>query len=624
MLGWDWRRGFAGVRATETAQRARVLGLVMFVAFAATASLAAASAVTAGPPAAEAETFRPLAVYAPSRPFDHQHMRLSLEIADMETPRLEAVMELTVSPIGTTRDRLGLDAENDSLTIRSVTIDGRAAAFTHEQDRLEIAIPPTAPGQPVTVTVTYTGENMGLEGCGLNWFRSRPERDEHAQIHTQGQANWNRRWFPCHDAPNERLTTELLVTAPDPYIVISNGRLMEQTPAGPGAGGAPRTRWHWRQEGPHPAYLVSLVVGRFDRVEVGGEGTARPGLAMPVYGPPGSAERLREVFGPTPAMIAFYEQWFDEPYPWAQYAQVVVRNFRWGGMENTAASTFGEFTTRARGEGDAARAHEDLIAHEVAHQWLGNLVTCKSWEHLWLNEGWATYAEGLWFEHRDGPEAYQRRVRRWLDAMVRADAGPDDRPLASTLFAGPDDLFTQPDDPYAKGALILHMLRARVGVEAFQRGTRVFINRFRFGHVETDDFRKVMEEISGESLQGFFEQWVRRAGIPRMDVRLEWIEADGHLAVVIEQTQAMSPQRPAYDVGVPLWIDLPQASGEVDRRVVVRSDRRLVEQRISLPARPTRVQVDPTLAVAADYRVRDRASTSPAAPEAEAPTREAR
>lgn len=563
----------------------------------------------------DAETGRDKQNWPPHPYFTYHHMKLDMVIRDMEVKQFSALQTLDLAPIGKPRRNLSLVCR-PTITIESiqVQIPGQqpvAAKFEHAGNWLEIDLGRDVPvGQPVQVITRYSAKNpAGDDGVGLNWFASRPATENRsardAQIHSQGQAEWNSYWFPCHDFPNLRLTTEIAISVPDGFSVVSNGKLLssQPDPANTSPDGKPLVRWHWLQDKPHPNYLVMLAVGKFDIINVGGPDTARPGLDMPVYGPPGSAAALKDIYKNTPEMVALYEKLFDEPYPWDKYAQVIVYNFRWGGMENTSATVLGEFAAA----GSPGR-HDDLIAHELAHQWTGDLLTCKSWEHLWLNEGWATYAEWLWVEHKRGDEAYLGDVRAAIAAQSRANRtlAPRDPAMASRFYANPDEPFTKPNDVYGKGGLVIHMLRERLGDEAFWKGVRAYIKRHKFGHVETDDFRKALEEASGESLERFFWQWVKRPGLPRLAVKINWNPADngngGSLDVAIDQTQPIDADNPAYAFEVPVWVEFSDAEGDA-QFVRVPIETKSASKSFALAKTPIKVTVDPRLTVTAPKRV---------------------
>jgi aminopeptidase N len=568
----------------------------------------------AADPRIEAGSGRQVSNWARPLEWDVLHARVEIDIDDMESQRFSARQGLRLTPVGRPRSVIELDAVD--LRIRGVRAAGRRAGFEHDGRRVRIELPArVAPGREVRLEFEYDWVGPKNEsGDGMVWFKGDPKgknaTERAAQIHTQGQPESNRTWFIGHDFPNDRLTTEMIVTVEEPFTPVSNGRLMSQRRAEPGAGGRPRQTWRWLQDKPHPMYLVVLAVGDFAVIDVGGPGSARPGLPMRVWTEHGEEERTRSAYENTARMMAFFERLFDEPYPWDKYDQVVVRNFRWGGMENTSASIMNERASFSPGV-------EDLIAHELAHQWMGNLITCRSWEHLWLNEGWATFAEALWAEEKAGPDpearrrAYQRRIVSLVRQQRAANRGvyPEQPPMVSNRYNDPDDNFTKPDDVYSKGALVLHMLRQRLGDEAFFRATRLYIDRFKFRQVETDDFRRVLEEVSGQSLERFFEQWAMRPGLPTLEFDLSWDDPARALTIAVEQTQTIDGLNPPYALSIPVYVRFEGGGELAGRWITLDTDAARARGRFTfegLPggARAAGVQIDPSITIAARSRIR--------------------
>lgn len=581
-----------------------------FALLAGAAALAAATVAAGAVPAlladdrVEVGTGRDLANWPPPRHFDHLHMRLEVDIPSMDTPRLTAVQTLAVTPIGRPRRELVLDAAG--MQIQSVAVAGREQAFAHESGKLRITFDKPVPlGERVEVVTRYTLEYPNATGAGLTWTPgredARSETDRVGQIHTQGQPQSNSLWFPCHDFPNERLTTELIVTVEDGFQAVSNGRLANTT-FSKDADGRGRTTWHWVQDKPHANYLVVMVIGKFGIVGLPpAEGEEGPSVPIMVYAPLGSEEKAAAIYAKTPAMISFFEEAFDEPFPWDKYAQLCVRNFFAGGMENTSATTM-----LVNSLDGPPGSWDGVIAHEIVHQWFGDLVTCKSWEHAWLNEGWASFGEALWEEHAAPPNrsrrAYQRSIAGFL-ARERANRTPAPMypGLASNRYNTALEVFMRPNNIYSKGAIVLHMLRMRLGDDVFFRGVRLYLDRFKFREVETDDFRRVLEEVSGQSLERFFEQWVRRPGLPRLDIELEWDEEAGSLRIAAAQTQQIDEHNPAFAFSLPVRIKLEDGS---TRTVHLSVDARTSEAAFPLPSKPVDAVVDPEMTVAAPSRVR--------------------
>ncbi|MBC7772043.1 MAG: hypothetical protein H7210_06085, partial [Pyrinomonadaceae bacterium] len=401
---------------------------------AAVALLSSAAIAVAQPfddPRIDSATGRDISVYAPDRLFDHLHMKLVVNIPTMAESQFDGVETLTVTPIALPRTSLLLDA-GDGLQFSTVTVNGSPATFVHKDAKLTIQFPqPISVGQVATIVMTYHADNPGGRGKGFTWskdYTRTPEED--FMFHSQGQPETNHLWFPCHDFPNERLTTEIIATVPKGYEALSNGHIVEVKKFSDG-----RTRFHWLQDKTHTNYLVSLIVGKFDVVNVGGPNSKRPGLWMPVYGPLGSGDHIRESFSNTAEMVAVLEKLFDEPYPWDKYSQAIARNFAAGAMENTSCTTFADFA--ATGSGAFL---EGIIVHELGHQWFGDLVAYKGWEHTWLGEGWANYSEALWAEHLGGEKGYQQAVLSNRRSETGAERWyPRFAGMATNRYKDPDD-----------------------------------------------------------------------------------------------------------------------------------------------------------------------------------------
>ncbi len=525
-------------------------------------------------------TGRDLANWPKSPLFDHRHMKLEIVIADMNATQAACRATIELASLGQPRTQVHFDASG--LRVTSVALDSTVLKYSLDDDELLVDLPRAYnPGEVFNLSIDYTVDYPDGEGNGLTWAAGDPKAssptDQSPMLHSQGQSQWNNTWFPCVDFPNHKLTTELLVTIPDGYTAISNGYLASTTPDAqlePRPANAPTqsrayTRWHWVQDKPHATYLVSLIVGKFSTVNLIAPGqpadlSAHDGKQPPivVFAPVGKEERGYEIFQRTPAMVDFLSKLFDEPYPWSKYAQTSARGFRWGGMENTSATTLHPklFTQEATD-------HDELIMHELAHQWMGNLITCRSWEHAWLNEGWASFAEPLWFAQlaqtrKSGPpeDAYLNYIINWVKDLAKKDPDGMSPPMVSRYYESPDDPFDKPDDIYAKGGLILHMLREHIGDAAFWAGTRRYIDDHKFGSAETSDFRRALEAASGESLEQFFWQWTARQGLPRGDITITQDPRAFSLAVSLKQTQRINPSRPVYEFELPLRITLADGS----------------------------------------------------------------
>jgi aminopeptidase N len=559
-------------------------------------------------PRIDSKTGRQVAVWAPARHFDHIAMRLELDIPTMSEAKLLGIEHLTVAAVGEARSTLVLDCNGPIVS--SVSFGRSACVFRQENKKLYIDLSqPLAPSQKADFEIRYSLDFSKNKGEGLTYSKAVASAEsltrQSPQIHAQGEAQLNSKWFPCHDFPNEKLKTEIVLTVEKGFDVVSNGHVASCVDATLGSDGKPRVTWDWVQDKPHSAYLVTLVVGKFATIELGGAESSRPHLPIPVYTPWGTETDVKKLYAGTPAMIAFFEERFRTKYPWDKYAQCIVRDFVAGGMENTSCTlmTMGS-TTGGPGSQD------DLISHELAHQWFGDLVTCKTWAHIWLNEGWASYCEALWKEHVGGEESpekalsmYQRSVRGFYQSQRRRNKTywPHDPAMVSNRYSDPDSVFTKPEDPYSKGAMVLHMLRQRVGDEAFFAATHVYLEKFGFGCADTDDFRREMEAASGQSLERFFDQWALRPGLPRLAVELEWDEAKKVLTAHVEQTQTIDANNPAYVFTLPLRVKFEDGAVtwfELD------VDARTNTATYDLREKPKQVTVDPGMSIIAPSEIR--------------------
>ena len=527
--------------------------------------------------ALDEETGRDLRHFPPDRIVDYLHMKLQMRFDDLSDMRFTATETLRFEPIGRPASAITLDAVG--LDITAVTLDNSAVEHYQDDETLTLRFdPPLPPGQPQDIVIEYVCDHPYT---GLFFTPSSPQAPHYtAQVHSHGQPETNRHWFVSHDFPNERMTTELIVDVPSGLGVSANGQLISRRDDGR------RAVWHYLQDKPHVSYLVSLIIGQFEMVEI-----PHSRVPMHVWVPQGKADQVMQTYGRTGEMIDLFERRLGVPYPWDRYGQVVTKNFG-GGMENTSVTTM--YSTAVLDEtalldGDI----QGLISHELCHQWTGDLITCKSWAHIWLNEGWATYGAALWFEHRDGEDGYLDAVRRNFRRVTGRDKAGQGLPMVSPVYEHPRETFRRAANPYPKGASILHMLRRMLGDELFFQGVHLYMNRHALGVVETNDFRYAMEEVSGLGLEWFFEQWCYRPGVPELSVDVRYDGKSRELLVDIEQTQHIDEQAPAYRFTLPIFVRTDNEDHTFDIEV----QEQQTSYRAVLDSPPTIVAVDPYLHV---------------------------
>ncbi len=515
------------------------------------------------------------------RPFAIDHLALEVTL-DTAHRSIAAKATLDVRRIGPTADELLLDAVGFELL--EVTLDGKAATFHNDGRAIRVAMEPGREKARVLVRYHATPRR------GLYFL----EPDEHYptrphQVWSQCQEEDARQWFPCHDSPHLKMTTEIIAHVPNGWYALSNGALLSS--ARPKDG---NWTYHWKMSEPHSSYLVTLATGEFAELTDKAEAGDRE-VPVSYLVPRGREEDGRRTFARTPQMIEHFSEVTGIPYPWNRYAQIVVADFIFGGMENTTATTMYEhILLDERAALDVSS--DDLIAHELAHQWFGDYVTCRAWYEGWLNEGFATFFEHVWREKHLGRDEYEYGLKVDLEAYVSEAHGRYRRPIVCQDYDAPLDLFDR--HLYEKGGLVLHALRADVGTPLFWRGVRAYLASHARGVVETRDLQRAMEDVSGRSLGRAFEQWTLKPGHPEMDVEVAWEK--GVLTVTARQTQSTSDGVPAC-FEEPLDLDLGDAEGKVSRRSVRVTEK---QQSFTLPApqRPAFVVVDPDMRIVGEVR----------------------
>jgi len=531
--------------------------------------------------------------FPPDLNVDFLHMKLQMRFEDLNQKRFTAIETLTFAPIAVDAPSLALDAVG--LQINSVKVNGSDAAsetrveYTHDGKRLALRFDPPLPaGQKRDLVIEYVCDHP-TDGMFFTPSASAssdmPEYS--AEVHTQGEADTNRCWFVCHDFPNDRMSTELIVDVPAGFSVCSNGKLLSSLTSGE------RAVWHWLQEKPHVAYLVTLVIGKFDIVEI--PPSSKSHVPMKVWVPVGRGGDVLQTYGRTGEMIDMFERLFGVAYPWDRYDQILAKNFNAGGMENTAATTMyptAVLDKTALLDGDL----DGQISHELCHQWTGDYITCRSWAHIWLNEGWASFGNDLWDEQRYGTDGYLEAIRDEF-GIARGDrTGSNDIPMVSPVYEDPDDVFGRTANPYPKGASILHMLRMMLGDDVFWKGVRVYFQRHGMGLAETNDFRYALEEASGRGLEWFFEQWCYRPGTPELTVKESYNGETRELSIDIEQTQKIDERTPAFRFTLPVVVRSGNG-GAGDRTFSIEVNSKSTSFKTTLDNPPVMVAIDPNLHV---------------------------
>ncbi|MFZ1699380.1 MAG: M1 family aminopeptidase [Pyrinomonadaceae bacterium] len=432
------------------------------------------------------------------------------------------------------------------------------------------------PADTISIRFKYTAKpNKGV------YFVDASDRHS-AQIWTQGEPDEARHWFPSFDFPSDKATTEQFITAENGETVIGNGELVDRTDAGNG-----KETWHYRMPVPHSSYLVSFVVGKYVRVD-----DKYGDLPLGYYVYPGREKTAKNAYSQTPDMIGAFEKLTGVKFPYNKYDQTIVASFQFGGMENITATTMADSEIFLADSDFGRSIVLDLVSHELAHSWFGDLVTCKNWAELWLNEGFATFMEAAYREHAFGRAAYIAKVRSDAAQFMIDDTVTRRRHGLFNERAGAvSELFDNSSVTYNKGGAVVHMLREQVGDEVFWKAINAYLNKHKFENVESSDLKRAMEEASGQDLGWFFDQWVYGTSFPRLDVRQTYSSRTKTLRLVISQTQKIEPLTPSV-FRMPLDIEVETPKGKVIQKVDLTKRVQIVT--IPIGAKPSAVDLDPS------------------------------
>jgi len=444
-------------------------------------------------------------------------------------PRFEGtttVHFVTTRPV----DTITLDASD--MEILEVT---PATAWHHQGGHLELPLGEVLPAGVVrSVTIRYRAAPLG----GMHFALPQEDGLNHIpQLFTQGEDIRARFWFPCHDEPWDRASHTLKVTMPRSWISVAAGRRTARKVLEDGL----QVQESWQMDRDMPTYLFTLAAGPFLVLEDEWEGTA-----LWYVGEPEDAELLRASFAETAPVLHFFSDYTGFRYPYAKYAQVAVRDFPFGGMENVSATTVTRNALHPQDEQERQPTW-GLVAHEAAHQWFGDTVTCETWAHAWLNEGFASYFTLLYRRERNGEEDFRAAMGDTIDGYLRACQGQKLRPLVKDSFRLPMDIFFD-GTIYPGGASRLQLLRGLLGEDVFREGIRLYLEQHAFQPVVSQDLRAAMEQASGRNLHAWFATWVEASGYPTLDIMARE-SPDG---IVLDVTQMQSTAG-----GVPSFFPLP-------------------------------------------------------------------
>lgn len=526
-----------------------------------------------------------LAIYRATPIKIHDLIHTKLEVSfDYGKRHLYGKEWLTLKPHFYATDSLTLDAKGMDFKEISI-VEGKKKTplkYTYDNEQLFIKLDRKYKGsEKYTLFIDYTAKPAELKSKdgesitnsnGLYFINPDGKGDKPTQIWTQGETEASSCWFPTIDKPNQKTTSEIAMTVQSKYTTLSNGKLTSQKVNKDGT----RTDT-WKMEQPNAPYLFMMAVGDFKIYK-----DSYNGKEVSYYLEPKYAPYAKQIFYKTPDMMNFYSKMLGVEYPWAKYAQIVVKDYFGGAMENTSATVHGEYVQKTERE-LLDDNQESTIAHELFHQWFGDYVTAESWSNLTMNESFATFGEVLWHGHDAGQDAEDRSRYEKLQNYFRSQKNGNSPILARFHYKNADDMFD--NISYSKGSIILYTMKNQMGDEAFFKGLNHYLTTNAYKSGEPHQLRLSMEEVTGKDWLPYFDQWYYNAGSPILDVNYKYV--NGKIIITITQSQDSAVQT----FTLPLKVDF-YANGTKIRKDILINKR---EQSFSfdLPSKPEFIDLDP-------------------------------
>lgn len=478
-----------------------------------------------------------------TRNYDQQNMKLNLKF-NFDKKEVYGVENFTFYPLMNGFQKLVLHSKTTKVS--KVTLGDKTLNFTEDENFLNVYLDKKYNiGDKITITIDYTADPT----AGMFFFEPTKEIPQMPyEIWTQGEDTLNRYWYPAYDLPDDKLTSEIIATVPDSLIAISNGTLQSVT-----ENPQDNTKtFDWKMDKPHSSYLTTLIVGNYQTIKENVRG-----VELDYNVPKNWASKVDYFYGNSADMMNFYSDYLI-PYPYDRYAQTTVQDFSWGGMENVTSTTLNRRLLHDQ-TAEPNYNSEGLIAHEMAHQWFGDYITCKTFDHIWLNESFATYMTDLWTEHKYGENEF--RYLRYTENQTYFNDELKVQPLDSikidTTSKIPSEL--QGDKAYEKGAAVLNLLRFYLGDKAFENGLRYYLKNYKYKAVTTSDFENAMSESTGRNLTQFFNEWVYGAGFPVFNVSYRWDQPTNSLILTVRQMQKFLPAVKLFHT--PLLVEITTREG---------------------------------------------------------------
>ena len=452
------------------------------------------------------------------REVDIHHIKIDVSV-NIESGTVKGNVTHTFSPFSSSLDAFSLDAED--MTILRARLAGKDIGFNQANDKAYLTLNKSMSWEDTAkVRLDYTA-NPRKGTYFIKPDETYPEKP--LQAWTQGEDMDNHHWVPLYDYPNDKATFEVSLTVEKKFTALSNGELISVKNNKDGT-----HTWHWHEHFPMVSYLISYVIGEFEKVEDSYNGIP---VNYWVY-EENKHEALRS-FGLTTDMMKYFGNRTGIEYPYEKYDQVIIDDFMFGGMENI---TLTHNTDRTMFDEFAAPdvSSDGLVAHELAHQWFGDMLTTRNWAHAWLNEGFATFFSRKYRENKFGFD--EGEYIRFGE--INGYFGSNKKWRRSTVqhkFYESMDVFD--GHIYAKGSLILNMLQDYIGEDAFWRFIQHYTKENQYKNVETPDLKKAIEETTGQNMDWFFKQWIYEPGFPEYNVTWKYNQRNKSVKLTVKQTQ---------------------------------------------------------------------------------------
>ncbi|CAN5146507.1 hypothetical protein BH09BAC2_BH09BAC2_16800 [soil metagenome] len=512
---------------------------------------------------------------------DLVHTRLDVRF-DYAKSYMYGKARITLKPHFYTTDTVTLDAKGMDIKEVSVVKGTAKQKLKYDYDGMFLRIKLDRSykgGEAYTLYIDYTakpdefkaqGSAAISDAKGLYFINPRGEdKTKPTQIWTQGETEANSVWFPTIDKPNQKTTEEIYMTVPAKYVTLSNGLLISQKKNADGT----RTDY-WRMDQPHAPYLFFMGVGDYAIIK-----DSYKGKEVSYYVEREYAPVARRIFGETPRMIGLFSKLTGVDYPWPKYAQIVGRDYVSGAMENTTATLHQESAQQNARELIDGNDWEDVISHELFHQWFGDYVTAESWSNITVNESMADYSETLWNEYRYGKDYGNATIQANRESYL-GNPNNAKKNLVRFYYKDKEDVFDSVS--YPKGGAILHMLRNYVGDSAFFKSLNKYLTDNKYKAAEAQNLRLSFEEVTGQDLNWFWNQWYYGNGHPKLNINYGY--ENGKAMVYTEQTQEGNLFR------LPVAIDIYNGSSKVRKTVWIENRKDTFTFNVS--SRPDLVNVD--------------------------------